>query len=214
MVSWHHAGLGWRFFDESTTQQPVSDRKQLHQRRKWGVWVPLWDTIHNHGGLNKRQLTQEIVGHPQPSHVCSPTLIVYILLTSFPLLSISKALFCRVTGQCLLSSLALFCTESSFDEISRRNSWPANSMTAVPKGMTSKNKIKTKTMWNQSSWRIFTCMNNYCFCVCKFKIIPQLRFEPFPVWFVGSSMEHQHSTRVTEPAPRIVQGLKAACPKY
>ncbi|KAM3614651.1 uncharacterized protein V6R79_017497 [Siganus canaliculatus] len=44
--------------------------------------------------------------------------------------------------------------ESSFDEISRRNSWPANTMTAVPK---------------------------------------------------GPSMEHQHSTRVTEPAPRIVQ---------
>ncbi|XP_071763218.1 fli-1 proto-oncogene, ETS transcription factor-related sequence isoform X3 [Centroberyx gerrardi] len=43
--------------------------------------------------------------------------------------------------------------ESNFDEISRRNSWPANTMTAVPK---------------------------------------------------GSSMEHQHS-RVTEPAPRIVQ---------
>ncbi|XP_070767655.1 fli-1 proto-oncogene, ETS transcription factor-related sequence isoform X2 [Enoplosus armatus] len=44
--------------------------------------------------------------------------------------------------------------ESSFDEISRRNSWPANTMTAAPKGPT---------------------------------------------------MEHQHSTRVTEPAPRIVQ---------
>ncbi|XP_076006450.1 fli-1 proto-oncogene, ETS transcription factor-related sequence isoform X3 [Genypterus blacodes] len=44
--------------------------------------------------------------------------------------------------------------ESSFDEISRRNSWPANSMTAGPK---------------------------------------------------GSSMEHQHSSRVSEPAPRIVQ---------
>ncbi|KAM9851917.1 fli-1 proto-oncogene, ETS transcription factor-related sequence isoform 3-T3 [Aulostomus maculatus] len=44
--------------------------------------------------------------------------------------------------------------ESSFDEISRRSSWPANTMTAVPK---------------------------------------------------GSPMEHQHNTRVTEPAPRIVQ---------
>ncbi|XP_044216400.1 fli-1 proto-oncogene, ETS transcription factor-related sequence isoform X3 [Thunnus albacares] len=44
--------------------------------------------------------------------------------------------------------------ESGFDEISRRNSWPANTMTAVPK---------------------------------------------------GSTMEHQHSTRVTEPAPRLVQ---------
>ncbi|XP_011484068.1 Friend leukemia integration 1 transcription factor isoform X1 [Oryzias latipes] len=44
--------------------------------------------------------------------------------------------------------------ESGFDEISRRNSWPTNSMTPpVPK---------------------------------------------------GSSMEHQHNTRVTEPAPRIV----------
>ncbi|XP_076594297.1 fli-1 proto-oncogene, ETS transcription factor-related sequence isoform X4 [Chaetodon auriga] len=43
--------------------------------------------------------------------------------------------------------------ENSFDEISRRNSWPANTMTAAPK---------------------------------------------------GPSMEHQHSTRVTEPAPRIV----------
>ncbi|XP_074540233.1 fli-1 proto-oncogene, ETS transcription factor-related sequence isoform X4 [Halichoeres trimaculatus] len=43
--------------------------------------------------------------------------------------------------------------ESSFDEISRRNSWPANAMTAVPK---------------------------------------------------GPSMDHQHSTRVTDPAPRIV----------
>nr|XP_043873139.1 Friend leukemia integration 1 transcription factor-like isoform X2 [Solea senegalensis] len=48
--------------------------------------------------------------------------------------------------------------ESDFDEISRRNSWPANTMTAVPK---------------------------------------------------GSSMEHHHSTRVTEPAPRIVQGMMA-----
>ncbi|XP_056141935.1 fli-1 proto-oncogene, ETS transcription factor-related sequence isoform X2 [Lampris incognitus] len=44
--------------------------------------------------------------------------------------------------------------ENNFDEISRRNSWQANTMTAVPK---------------------------------------------------GSSMEHQHSTRVSEPAPRIVQ---------
>ncbi|XP_069032427.1 fli-1 proto-oncogene, ETS transcription factor-related sequence isoform X1 [Embiotoca jacksoni] len=44
--------------------------------------------------------------------------------------------------------------ESSFDEISRRNSWPANTMTAAPK---------------------------------------------------GSSMEHQHGARVSEPAPRIVQ---------
>ncbi|XP_036930614.1 fli-1 proto-oncogene, ETS transcription factor-related sequence isoform X3 [Acanthopagrus latus] len=44
--------------------------------------------------------------------------------------------------------------ENTFDEISRRNSWPANTMTAVPK---------------------------------------------------GPSMEHQHSNRVTEPAPRIVQ---------
>ncbi|XP_042345614.1 fli-1 proto-oncogene, ETS transcription factor-related sequence isoform X3 [Plectropomus leopardus] len=44
--------------------------------------------------------------------------------------------------------------ESSFDEISCRNNWPANTMSAVPK---------------------------------------------------GPSMEHQHSSRVTEPAPRIVQ---------
>ncbi|XP_023140351.2 fli-1 proto-oncogene, ETS transcription factor-related sequence isoform X4 [Amphiprion ocellaris] len=44
--------------------------------------------------------------------------------------------------------------ESGFDEISRRNSWPSNTMTAVPK---------------------------------------------------GSSMEHQHSTRVSEPPSRIVQ---------
>ncbi|XP_030014815.1 fli-1 proto-oncogene, ETS transcription factor-related sequence isoform X2 [Sphaeramia orbicularis] len=44
-------------------------------------------------------------------------------------------------------------SENSFDEISRRNSWPTNTMTAVPK---------------------------------------------------GSSMEHQHSTRVTEATPRIV----------
>ncbi|XP_068179647.1 fli-1 proto-oncogene, ETS transcription factor-related sequence isoform X3 [Antennarius striatus] len=44
--------------------------------------------------------------------------------------------------------------ESSFDEISRRNSWPANTMTAVPK---------------------------------------------------GPSMEHQNSTRVTDPAARLVQ---------
>ncbi|XP_031169333.1 fli-1 proto-oncogene, ETS transcription factor-related sequence isoform X3 [Sander lucioperca] len=44
--------------------------------------------------------------------------------------------------------------ESSFDEISCRNSWPANTMSAVPK---------------------------------------------------GPSMEHQHTSRVTEPAPRIVQ---------
>uniref|UniRef100_UPI0037E7E831 fli-1 proto-oncogene, ETS transcription factor-related sequence isoform X3 n=1 Tax=Semicossyphus pulcher TaxID=241346 RepID=UPI0037E7E831 len=44
--------------------------------------------------------------------------------------------------------------ESSFDEISRRNSWPANTMAAVPK---------------------------------------------------GPSMEHQHSTRLSEPAPRLVQ---------
>ncbi|KAM7421394.1 hypothetical protein PAMA_015497 [Pampus argenteus] len=44
--------------------------------------------------------------------------------------------------------------ESSFDEISRRNSWPANTMAPVPK---------------------------------------------------GSTMEHQHSTRVTDPAPRVIQ---------
>uniref|UniRef100_A0A665TKR3 Friend leukemia integration 1 transcription factor-like n=1 Tax=Echeneis naucrates TaxID=173247 RepID=A0A665TKR3_ECHNA len=44
--------------------------------------------------------------------------------------------------------------ETGFDEISRRNSWPANTMNAVPK---------------------------------------------------GSSVEHQHNTRVTEPAPRIMQ---------
>ncbi|KAM3872933.1 fli-1 proto-oncogene, ETS transcription factor-related sequence [Diretmus argenteus] len=44
--------------------------------------------------------------------------------------------------------------ESSFDEIGRRNSWPANTMAAVPK---------------------------------------------------GSSMDHQHNSRVSEPPPRIVQ---------
>ncbi|XP_029927943.1 fli-1 proto-oncogene, ETS transcription factor-related sequence isoform X3 [Myripristis murdjan] len=44
--------------------------------------------------------------------------------------------------------------ESSFEDISRRNSWPTNTMTAAPK---------------------------------------------------GSSMEHQHNSRVTEPAQRIVQ---------
>ncbi|XP_028985599.1 fli-1 proto-oncogene, ETS transcription factor-related sequence isoform X2 [Betta splendens] len=44
--------------------------------------------------------------------------------------------------------------ESGFDEISRRNSWPTNTMAAAPK---------------------------------------------------GSSMDHQHTTRVTEPAPRLVQ---------
>nr|WKN12647.1 Fli1b [Photocorynus spiniceps] len=49
---------------------------------------------------------------------------------------------------------------SSFDEIGRRNSWPANTMTAVPK----------------------------------------------------PSMEHQNSTRVTEPAPRIVQPYQTLGP--
>ncbi|XP_041648551.1 fli-1 proto-oncogene, ETS transcription factor-related sequence isoform X5 [Cheilinus undulatus] len=44
--------------------------------------------------------------------------------------------------------------ESSFEEISRRNSWPTNTMTAVQK---------------------------------------------------GPSMDHQHNTRISEPAPRIVQ---------
>uniref|UniRef100_H2MMK9 Fli-1 proto-oncogene, ETS transcription factor-related sequence n=1 Tax=Oryzias latipes TaxID=8090 RepID=H2MMK9_ORYLA len=54
----------------------------------------------------------------------------------------------------LLSHLNYLRQKSGFDEISRRNSWPTNSMTPpVPK---------------------------------------------------GSSMEHQHNTRVTEPAPRIV----------
>lgn len=37
--------------------------------------------------------------------------------------------------------LVLFvCAENTFDEISRRNSWPANTMTAVPKGMTTTKK--------------------------------------------------------------------------
>ncbi|XP_041648550.1 fli-1 proto-oncogene, ETS transcription factor-related sequence isoform X4 [Cheilinus undulatus] len=45
--------------------------------------------------------------------------------------------------------------ESSFEEISRRNSWPTNTMTAVQKA--------------------------------------------------GPSMDHQHNTRISEPAPRIVQ---------
>uniref|UniRef100_A0A3Q3XFW9 Uncharacterized protein n=1 Tax=Mola mola TaxID=94237 RepID=A0A3Q3XFW9_MOLML len=49
---------------------------------------------------------------------------------------------------------------SSFDEISRRSSWPANTVTAVPK----------------------------------------------------ASMEHQHSTRVTESAPRIVQPYQTLGP--
>ena len=31
--------------------------------------------------------------------------------------------------------------------------------------------------------------------------------EAFSFWCVGPSMEHQHSNRVTEPAPRIVQGM-------
>lgn len=34
-------------------------------------------------------------------------------------------------------------TENSFDEISRRNSWPTNTMTTVPKGMKKKRRYET-----------------------------------------------------------------------
>lgn len=54
----------------------------------------------------------------------------------------------------------LVCAESSFDEISRRNSWPANTMTAVPKGMT----IKTEDDMKPMIMMKFSCMNNDWFC--------------------------------------------------
>uniref|UniRef100_A0A3B4XY89 Fli-1 proto-oncogene, ETS transcription factor-related sequence n=1 Tax=Seriola lalandi dorsalis TaxID=1841481 RepID=A0A3B4XY89_SERLL len=74
-----------------------------------------------------------------------------ILLSHLNYLRQSKAPFlCHVLVT--VSSLILICVcvcacahiESGFDEISRRNSWPANTMTAVPKGRTTKTEDDTK----------------------------------------------------------------------
>lgn len=73
-VSWLCVALCWWLFDEFTTQQPVSDRKQLHRHRKWGVWVPLWDTIDNLMATEvvwtKGHSPQGILDHLQLSFVC------------------------------------------------------------------------------------------------------------------------------------------------
>lgn len=105
------------------------------------------------------------------------------------------------------------CAESSFDEISRRNSWPANTMTAVPKGMNAKNEDDMKPVIMMD----FSCMNNYWFCT-EIDSWPHLRIKQlhtnYFLSFVGPPMEHQHNTRVSEPAQRIVQGMKASRTTY
>lgn len=87
-VPWHNTGLSWQNLNESKTQQPVSDRKQLHRRRKWGVWASLLghnsQSCGDRGGLNKRTITQETVGHLQTSHVCCPALIVLVFIYWLP----------------------------------------------------------------------------------------------------------------------------------
>lgn len=64
----------------------------------------------------------------------------------------------------------------------------------------------TKKNW-KSVFHAWTCR---CLAFsCCFKTAE--RYLQVLLLFLGSSMEHQHSTRVTEPAPRIGQGTNTTC---
>lgn len=90
------------------SQQPVSDRKQLHRHRKWGVWVLLLghnsQSCGNRGGLNKRMLAQETLGHLQTCKLLSCRSPFSDFLPTIAVLSTSKPFY----ATCLsMSSLIL-----------------------------------------------------------------------------------------------------------
>lgn len=119
--------------DESKTQQPVSDRKQLRRHRKWGVWVLLLghNPFHLLVARNKSRLTQEeSLGHLQSSAFIGSVSGCFLPQQS-------RLHFKHVWHQHPVHPFFPLCVaaENSFDEIGRRNSWPTNTMTpTVPKG--------------------------------------------------------------------------------
>lgn len=96
--------------DESKAQQPVSDRKQLHQCRKWGgVWVLLLghnsQSYGNRVGLNKRRNA-----HCKETHLQTPKISLSCssfidLLPTIVKLSTSKPFFGRRKFASVLSCL-------------------------------------------------------------------------------------------------------------
>lgn len=143
---WHNIGPKT---DESKTQQPVSNRKQLHRQRKWGgmgsapgtKFTILWQQ----GWSEQKNALPRNYGSSQDLQSLIIVVSVYWLpsyYSSLVLLSTSKILM--LVSVWSHPHCVCVHTENSFDEISRRNSWPTNTMTTVPKGMTQK-----MTIWNR-----------------------------------------------------------------
>lgn len=179
-----------------------------------------WDTIHNLVATGvawtKERLPKKTVGHLQtPKILLSwspftdflPTISRTVRFKAFFLSHVSVDVWPHPCFICV-------CAENNFDEISRRNSWPANTMTAVPKGTTTTKNIGSYENREHSEFFTWTTTGLQKKTPQKTESNNQATSEnrsishkAFSFWFVGPSMEHQHSNRVTEPAPRIVQGM-------
>lgn len=137
---WHNIGLvgfGAKLNSQFQTGNSCTDKGNE------GVWLRLLgqnsQSCGNKGGLNKRMLSQETTGHLKTSKALS----LWSRFTKLP--SYYSSLVLMSTSKILMlvsvwSHPHCVCvhTENSFDEISRRNSWPTNTMTTVPKGMKKK----------------------------------------------------------------------------
>lgn len=142
---WHNIGPKT---DESKLNSQFQTGNSCTDKGNEGVWLWLLrqnsQSCGNKGGLNKRMLSQETTGHLKTSKALS----LWSRFTKLP--SHYSSLVLMSTSKILMlvsvwSHPHCVCvhTENSFDEISRRNSWPTNTMTTVPKGM------KKKTIWNR-----------------------------------------------------------------
>lgn len=146
---WHN--IGTTLAPKPTSPNSTASFKQetaAPTKEMRGVWLRLLrqnsQSCGNKGGLNKRMLSQETTGHLKTSKALS----LWSRFTKLP--SYYSSLVLMSTSKILMlvsvwSHPHCVCvhTENSFDEISRRNSWPTNTMTTVPKGM------KKKTIWNR-----------------------------------------------------------------
>lgn len=142
---WHNIGLvgfGAKLNSQFQTGNSCTDKGNE------GVWLRLLgqnsQSCGNKGGLNKRMLSQETTGHLKTSKALS----LWSRFTKLP--SYYSSLVLMSTSKILMlvsvwSHPHCVCvhTENSFDEISRRNSWPTNTMTTVPKGMKKKRRYET-----------------------------------------------------------------------
>lgn len=77
-----NTNLCWQNWDESQTQQPVSDRKQLDRQRKRGARVFLWGHSLQFCCLNQTMLTQETLWVTP-----SPTSPVFVSVYFLPMIA-------------------------------------------------------------------------------------------------------------------------------